>query len=385
MAERLRIALLVDRFGRRFGGAEAYGVNVFDILARRHDVTVIANDFDHDLPITEVRIRLSRRWPSWLRVWHFARQAAALTQSGFDIVHSHMDGPAGDIQVMHVNPYRYRRLAGRSAWQRLLVWMQLRNAVYLLLEAARMKPRAGRQIVAVSTLLRDRLRAAYGKDIPIVVIPPGADRVETDPAVRARVRGELGWTEADIGCLLVARNPLRKGLAAVLQALEQLPPHYRLAVVGADAGARAYLKAHHPDLFARVSLVAATAQVSPYYQAADVYVHPTLSDSFGMAPLEAMAHGLPVLVSGPQYCGFGHYVTHGHDAWVLQNPEDAAEIASGLQDICSSPDTRARLLRHGSELVQTLSWPVVAEKYEALYAASLASRRGAGQIQPRNQ
>ena len=48
MPERLRIALLIDRFGRRFGGAEAYGVNLFEVLCQRHDVTVIAHDFEHD-------------------------------------------------------------------------------------------------------------------------------------------------------------------------------------------------------------------------------------------------------------------------------------------------------------------------------------------------
>ena len=377
MAERLRIALLVDRFGRRFGGAEAYGVNLFEVLSQRHDVTVIANDFDHDLPVREIRIRMSRRWPSWLRIWHFARHASALTRSGFDIVHSHMDGPAGDIQVMHVNPYRYRRLFGRDAWHRMLAWMQLRNAVYLLLEGSRLKPRLGRHVVAVSSFLRDRLHAAYGPEVPIVVIPPGADLVVPEPAVRARLRSELGWTPADTGCLLVARNPLRKGLAAVLRALEQLPSHYRLAVVGADSETRVYLGARHPGLAARVTLVAATAQVSPYYQAADVYVHPTMNDTFGMAPLEAMAHGLPVMVSGPKYCGFGQYVTHKHDAWVLNDPQDAAEMTRGLLEIGSAPEVRAHLLRNSRELVATLSWPVVAEKYEALYAASLAARRAA--------
>ena len=148
-------------------------------------------------------------------------------------------------------------------------------------------------------------------------------------------------------------------------------------MVGADSETRVYLGARHPGLAARVTLVAATAQVSPYYQAADVYVHPTMNDTFGMAPLEAMAHGLPVMVSGPKYCGFGQYVTHKHDAWVLNDPQDAAEITRGLLEICSAPEVRAHLLRNSRELVATLSWPVVAEKYEALYAASLAARRAA--------
>jgi UDP-glucose:(heptosyl)LPS alpha-1,3-glucosyltransferase len=118
-----------------------------------------------------------------------------------------------------------------------------------------------------------------------------------------------------------------------------------------------------------------TPDVSPYYQAADVYVHPTLIDSFGMAPLEAMAHGLPVMVSGPEYCGFGQYVTHRHDAWVLTNPEDPREIAQGLLALTSDQALRAHLLHHAAKLVDSLSWAAAAQKYEALYAESIEARR----------
>ena len=376
VAERLRIAFLVDRFGQRFGGAEAYGVNLFEILCQRHDVTVIAHDFDHDLPVREIRVRQQRKvWPSWVRVWHFAWRARALTRSGFDIVHSHMDGGAGDIQVLHVTPYRYRRLHGKSWWQRALVWLQPRNLAYLLLEAASVSLRPDRKLVAVSPFLRDQLRAAYGAALPVEVVPPGANPVVCDPAVRERVRAQLGCNPGDKVALLVARNPLRKGLQAVLQAIERLPHDFRLAVVGAGPDVREYLARHFPGLQDRVSLIAPTPSVSPYYQAADVYVHPTLGDSFGMAPLEAMAHGLPVIVSCAKYCGFGEYVRHLHDAWILQDPQDAGEIVAGIAELCTNASTRARLLRHGAELVQSMSWRVVANKYEALYTESIAARR----------
>ena len=116
--------------------------------------------------------------------------------------------------------------------------------------------------------------------------------------------------------------------------------------------------------------------MTPYYQAADVYVHPTLGDSFGMAPLEAMAHELPVIVSSAKYCGFAEYVRHLHDAWVLEDPRDSADIARGISELCTSASTRARLLRRGAEFIQSMSWRVVANKYEALYAESIEQRTG---------
>ena len=375
MPERLRIALLIDRFGRRFGGAEAYGVNLFEELCQRHDVTVIAHDFEHDLPVKQIRVTVNRKWPSWLRVWHFARQAKRLTRDNFDIVHSHMNGGTGHIHVIHVAPIRYRRLSGIGVLRRLLVYLQPSNIAYLSLEAAAMRVKTGSRVVAVSHWLKERIHDAYGKQLSVATIAPGATSVASDPALRLQVRLSLGWAQDDIGCLLVARNPLRKGLATVLEALTQLPENFRLAVVGAQPEMTDYLRVNYPKLVARVSLIAPTSAVSPYYQAADLYVHPTLLDSFGMAPLEAMAHGLPVMVSGPEFCGFGQYVTHRHDAWVLTNPEDPSEIAKGLRTLTSDPLLREHLLRNAAKLVGSLSWAAAAKKYEALYAESIEARR----------
>jgi UDP-glucose:(heptosyl)LPS alpha-1,3-glucosyltransferase len=286
-----------------------------------------------------------------------------------------MNGGAGHIHVIHVAPIRYRRLHGISTWRRCLVYLQPSNVAYLLLEAAAMRVKTGSHVVAVSHWLKERIHDAYGKQLVVDTIAPGAISVAVEPTVRMRTRATLGWAQDDIGCLLVARNPLRKGLATVLEALSQLPENFRLAVVGTQPEIKDYLRVNYPQLVARVNLIAPTSDVSPYYQAADVYVHPTLLDSFGMAPLEAMAHGLPVIVSGPEFCGFGQYVTHLHDAWVLANPEDPREIAQGLYALTSDPVLRAHLLQHAAKLVDSLSWAAAAQKYEALYAESIEARR----------
>ena len=67
---------------------------------------------------------------------------------------------------------------------------------------------------------------------------------------------------------------------------------------------------------------------------------------------------------------------HLHDAWILENPQDSADIARGISELCTSASTRARLLRRGAELIQSMSWRMVANKYEALYAQSIEERKG---------
>ena len=209
---RLRIALLVDRFGNRFGGAEAYGVELMRVLGQRHDIEIVARDFDSDLPFPFLPIRFPGWLPSWMRVLYFAWRADRLTRGRFDIVHSHMNGWAGEIQVMHVTPVRYNRLTRAKPLKRLTAWLSPRLATYLLLEKSRVRPAPERRVVAVSGLIMDQLHRSYGPGLAVDIIAPGVKLPSAaDAAQRQAVRDRLGWDADTIGCLLVARNPLRKG------------------------------------------------------------------------------------------------------------------------------------------------------------------------------
>src|SRR5699024_11414030 len=89
----------------------------------------------------------------------------------------------------------------------------------------------------------------------------------------------------------------------------QLPNHAKLLIVGVREHQLPMYEqiAVSHGLQERIVFVTQTTDISPYYQAADIYVHPTLNDSFGMAPLEAMSYSLPVIMSSSRYCGFAHY------------------------------------------------------------------------------
>ncbi|MFM9871038.1 glycosyltransferase family 4 protein [Achromobacter xylosoxidans] len=371
---RLRIALLVDRFGNRFGGAEAYGVELMRVLGQRHDISVVARDFDSDLPFPFHPVRFPGWLPSWMRVLYFAWKADRLTRGCYDIVHSHMNGWAGEIQVMHVTPVRYNRLTRAKPLKRVLAWLSPRLATYLLLEKFRVRRAPARRVVAVSGLIMDQLHRSYGPQLPVEIIAPGVKLPAPEAAdSRAATRASLGWEADTIGCLLVARNPLRKGLPALLDALALLPAPYRLLVVGADAATRERVRAAGA-VANRVTLVDPTPDVARYFAAADIYAHPTLNDSYAMAPLEAMSHGLPVVVSSPAYCGFAQYLSAGKDALILQDPRDGAQLAQALQRLGDEPELRAALSERGLAIARDQSWETVASRYEDLYHGVLAER-----------
>lgn len=380
MTDRLKIAFVVDRFGHRFGGAEAYGVELMRELAQAHDITVFARDYDAQCPVQlpYVPLRSWRGLPSWLRVLLFALRARRATRQGFDIVHSHMNGWCGNVEVVHVTPVRFNWRVRPVPWlKRVSSYVSPRVQTYLGLEKRRVAQRPGHRTVAVSALIASQLQQAYGIQRQFPVIAPGVVAAQPDPAFNVHERRQaLGFSRDDCICLLVARNPMRKGLPTAVQALLQLPEQYKLLVVGANAAAREFMQrqASNTVLSERVKLVAETPDVAPYYRLANVYVHPTLNDSFGMAPLEAMSYGLPVVLSPAPWCGFAQYVRAGSEALVLDHPENADQLAQYILRINTSATCRQTLIHGARQVVQRHGWDQVAAQYLALYQAVLAER-----------
>jgi len=88
-----------------------------------------------------------------------------------------------------------------------------------------------------------------------------------------------------------------------------------------------------------------------FYDAAKVFVFPSLYEGFGLPPLEAMAHGTPVLTSNtssiPEVVG---------NAAVLVNPENVFEMMRALQRVLLDQALREKMRQRGYEQVKKFSW-----------------------------
>jgi len=373
---RKRVAFITRRFGKQFGGAEAYGEYVMDVLRQTHDVHVFCQEWDSplDLPHT---VLPRRRWlPRWLNLLDFTRRCQALT-AGFDVVHSHENSWLGNVHVIHVMPVRYAKFHnGRTFRQKLSTCLSLRWLAYLGMEAMRFRPRPGRALVAASSLIAEQVQAAYRVTAPCTVIMPG---VNVPDVVQARTdaRRGLGLDTKHRYGVLVANDPMRKGLAAILEAMKQLPDDFHLIVAGGEGGMpqRVQEAAATAGMAHRVHAWAGCRDVRPFYAAADLCVFPTLGDAFGMVPLEAMAHRLPVVLSNADYCGFARHVRHDVDALVLNDPRDAHEIAQAVQSILQDASLARRLGDAGHALAAAFSWAAVADSFSLLYASVAAAGR----------
>lgn len=361
---RKRIALLVHRFGGHFGGAEAYVEHLARELSLRHDVTIIAFDYASDLNLPFIQVPVPACAPGWLKAVLFARFAQRVTQTGYDIVHSHMNGAAGQVHTVHVTPAHYHLKFRGSAWRRCVSRISVRKQAYLALERARFGPQ--KQAVVVSARLGQQITHCMPVFSDLVVIAPGVHAAQQLPGARYRQRSLLNWREDVVACLLVARNPERKGLATLIETARRLPANYRFMIVGVDQVASDMVMVA-PDVRERFVLHPPTASLGSWFAAADVYVHPTREDTFGMAPLEAMAHGVPVIVSGPRYCGFAQQLRHEQDALLLDDPQDSRRIAQELTRLGTDPALREKLVKAGLRCARERSWEGVAQAHEQLY------------------
>lgn len=386
---RLKIAFIGYKFGHQYGGAEAYGVELMRELATRHDITVIAREYDPncDLQLPFIPIILSDRWPSWIRSYLFAKATDRLVKNGnYDLIHSHMNGWNGDVDVLHVKSVRYHWVTKTTSWlKKITNALSPRIQMYLWLEKKRVHLRPPRRTIVVSESLKKQLQLAYDTKYPFDIVPPGVHLPQIDPTIRDQMRNQLGYDANDIVCIQVARNPMNKGLASILTALKTLPSQIKLLVVGSPPSLEKKLARilNHQDLISRVTFVGQTPLISPYYQAADLALHPTFNDSFGMAPLEAMSYGLPVIMSNEKWCGFSYYANDNENALLLSDPNDATELKKAILRIIDEPLLGEKLSSNGQQLAAQFSWKLLAKQVEAIYVDIIATRLHQGRPDPK--
>lgn len=369
----MRIAVLSRNFSVRGGGAERYAVSVAEQMAKQHEVHVFAQNFENVLPgVTYHRVPCPCARPRWINQLYFAWATWRMTRKGFDVVHSHENTWHGDIQTVHVLPIKHTLFTGRHGWGLALRWLKVltspRLLTYLWLEAARYKNRPGRKVVLTSHTLRSVMEQAYPHAAHMfTVIPPGVATVEgkASPELQRAARERLGLPLNAQLLLFVGNDFVKKGLPTLLQAVARMPAEVHLAVVGQSAQMDAMRRLAAP-VQDRVHFLGSLPDVSAAYRAADVLVHPTLEDTYAMVVLEAMAHGLPVVVSGAEYCGIAVELSDGSNAQVLENPQSSAEIDQVVQRIMGDADLAENMSNEATVFAQTRTWNSLQSTYDGV-------------------
>lgn len=377
---RLRIAVLNRVFSPTGGGAERYSIALVEELSQRHEIHVFAQQIDHRWPgVTYHHVSAPLVKPRWINQLWYATATWWATRRGFDIVHSHENTWHGQVQTVHVLPVKYNLFHGRTglrlAMRLLKMLTSPRLLTYLWLEHVRFSSRNTCCIVVTSNSLAEQMKNTYPASIPFLqVVTPGVRTTGNIATLEEKhaARQRLGLPDAGYGILFLGNDYRKKGLEALLQALRLLPVNIWLAVVG-NASQIPVFKAlaKETETLDRVVFLGALNDVSDAYIASDCLAHPTLEDTFAMVVLEAMAHGLPVVVSSERYCGISGSLIHEKNALILSDPHDSLALAKALLRLHQDPSLSHELSKSAVEFASSHQWSTIGSQQEKIYFSLL--------------
>jgi starch synthase len=190
-----------------------------------------------------------------------------------------------------------------------------------------------------------------------VVIPNGATDI-AEPPPRSRSNRHPG--DDTIRVLSVGRIARQKGYDVLLAALARITDRLRLRV---DIAGPPY---GEPDYERELTVVQQSGGLPVHFLGgqppsmvrqllgdADIYVQPSRYESQGIAIHEAMACGLPVIVS--DLPAIRSYCTHGVNAWLVPQ-DDPRALAEAIGTLAADPELRARLGRAAAARAAGWSW-----------------------------
>ena len=203
------------------------------------------------------------------------------------------------------------------------------------------------------------LERFYGRRERLPVLYLGLDHETFNPArrvaLRASAREQLGIASDRFSLLLVGNDLRKKGISVLLDALaalRELP--LDLLLVGREDPAPFRAMVEERALSGRVYFLPPRKDVEFYYAAADAYTGPSLEDTFALPPAEAMACGLPVIVSAEN--GTFEIITHNSDGMVLNDPADAKGLAAMIRKLFEDKEFRSRLGQNAFETARRYTW-----------------------------
>lgn len=372
-----RIAVVVPKYGLP-GGAEQFASALTERVARSspYEIHVFAHQW-HSEPDSPVRFhRLPEwSWPRFMRPWAFAISAErALRKKRFDLVHSHDRIFHADIFSLHCTPHRFwvRNVRAKtpSLFDRAMIGVERRMV----------SGNPSATFLPVSSLSVDLFHREYPDAKGYwKIMPPGVDYARFSGPDRENCRREIcaryGIDPGAFVALFVGMNFEHKGLDTIMEAVaeakRQRPSNkFHLLVVGKGNIAKYTAQADRLGLASSVTFTGAiTSGLEEYYRSSDCLMLLSAFDTFGMVVLEAMAAGLPVVISsavGAKDIAENHANSH-----VLSSQDDRDSAAHALLTLVD-PEAWKHFSRAASRTAQRHDWSEQAEKMLRIYEAQLS-------------
>ncbi len=376
----MRIALVAPQV-RPAGGQDRYVLELARQLVRHHEVHVLASRIEglDGTPAIQHEFGIRPRPALWFAEPFARRTLRTASGAGMDVAHA-LGGcmPGASVVTAAYCHAAWREARARyGLGERFAVRRWYQDRVTDQSEAFERRAYAHpdlRAVIAVSSSTADDLTRHYG--VPrerITVVPNGVDADTFDraryPEARHWLRASLGLGD-DVPVALFAGTYVRKGLETAIRAAAAASPDLHLVVAGSGPFHVARRWDRDVGLGERLHLLGPRADVAALYAAADLFVLPTRYDPYGMVVTEAMASGLPVVVSAA--AGAAGLIEHGRNGWVVREPDDADGFAAAMRAILADRGAAAEAGVRAREAVRGLDWATIARRTEEVYRRTAA-------------
>lgn len=300
-----------------------------------------------------------------------ARLVKLWTAQRPDIVHIATEGPLGWSALaaarklklpvssdFHTNFQNYTAHYG-------LAWLRKPMAAYL----RHFHNKAGCTLVPTRALHHELTQDGYQN---VRVVARGVDTTLFNPAKRdAALRSAWGADEDTPVVILVSRIAAEKNLPVVFAAfanMQQVDARAKLVIVG-DGPARAELQAQHPEvIFAGMQTGEALAK---HYASGDIFLYPSLTETYGNVTVEAMASGLATVAY--DYAAAHQHIRHNVNGLLAPYADTAAFIAQA-QGLISNMARVKSLRLAAQQALAELTWQHVMSDMEAVLFDTVRAR-----------
>ena len=222
-----------------------------------------------------------------------------------------------------------------------------------------------KSIIAISQKVKREIIEVYKipeQKISVVYSAVNFEEFAPNKAARNRLRSEHKFFDSDFVFLFSGNEFKRKGLAYAIRALATIGDvSVKLVVVGRAKREAYEALAKNLGVLDMIFFVGHRSDFADWCSASDAFLFPTLDEAFGLVTVEAMAAGLPLIVSGPQRMGSSELLTDGLDAILLKDPTDVDEISQKMRLVISDKNLRAKLGEGARKTAEKMLWEHVAD------------------------
>lgn len=217
--------------------------------------------------------------------------------------------------------------------------------------------------------LRAELMAGGFENVQVVA--RGVDTQRFQPQRRSEaLRAQWGAGAHTLVLLAVGRLAAEKNLDMVLRAFDAMRaahPDVKLVFVG-DGPLRESLQQRCPE--AQFAGMRQQEELAAYYASADLFLFPSVTETFGNVTIEALASGLPVLAFDT--AAAADWVRHGANGWLVPPGDEPGYVAQAAQ-LAREPQRIAEASALARRQVAQLDWQQIAVQVENLFLNTLGT------------